>query len=201
MDKNIRLKFIGKGKKEDRSGNVFKNLSPFSFPLSPSLGFTLIELLVVIAVISVLATIAIGIINPIGQFQRAKDSQRKSDLAQIQRVLEQYYNDYGVYPASDGSYHMVDKSGTPHTWGTGWPPYTNDLPSDPSSSQRYVYYAAANGQTYYLYAHLERSDDSARCKSDGSDCTFIATIGSTLCSLSGNNLSCNYGVSSSNASP
>ena len=32
------------------------------------------------------------------QFKKADDTKRKSDLAQIQRALEAYYQDFGMYP-------------------------------------------------------------------------------------------------------
>src|SRR3990172_3939598 len=62
-------------------------------------GFTLIELLVTIALVGVLAVTA-TIINPVTQLQKARDSQRKSDLKLIQSVLEFHISDNGYYPAS-----------------------------------------------------------------------------------------------------
>lgn len=59
-------------------------------------GFTLIELLVVIAIIGILA----GIILVDTSTSRAKsrDSQRLSNMHDIQTALEEYYNDVGGYP-------------------------------------------------------------------------------------------------------
>ena len=63
-------------------------------------GFTLIELLVVIIMLSVLMLSLIVTFNPLTQINKAQDSQRQHDLAQIQRAVDTYYNDTGCYPKS-----------------------------------------------------------------------------------------------------
>lgn len=60
-------------------------------------GFTLIELLVVMAIIAVLTAIALP--NYLGIRQRANDSKKKQELAQIKNALRLYYADYQKYPA------------------------------------------------------------------------------------------------------
>jgi len=60
-------------------------------------GFTLLELLVVIAIIGVLVTI--GTFGVRGALQRARDSERKSDLSQYRNALESFANNSnGVFP-------------------------------------------------------------------------------------------------------
>ena len=61
-------------------------------------GFTLIELLIVIAIIAVLT----GLIgsNYLTSRGRARDSERKNTLRQIQNALELYNHDNGKYPPS-----------------------------------------------------------------------------------------------------
>ena len=70
------------------------------------------------ALLGVLATALITLINPLAQFQRTRDTQRKNDLAQIQRALEQYYNDFNYYPSSGPPNYYVDN----RDWGTPWTP-------------------------------------------------------------------------------
>ncbi|HVZ11782.1 MAG TPA: type II secretion system protein [Patescibacteria group bacterium] len=162
-------------------------------------GFTLVELVIVIAIVGVLAVLIISYINPPAQLQRARDTQRKSDLAQIQRALEQYYNDFGSYPLSksdDGSYIIKDSTGATHAWNTPWTPYINTLPIDPTSTQKYVY--VSNGATFYLYAHLERTDDKQYCNTDATTRCLNAPA-DTTCGGAGD--VCNYGVSSQNVTP
>lgn len=64
-------------------------------------GFTIVELLIVIVVIGILAAITIVAYN--GTQQRARDSQRESDVKTIVKALELYYIDNGKYPAGGGS--------------------------------------------------------------------------------------------------
>jgi prepilin-type N-terminal cleavage/methylation domain-containing protein len=59
-------------------------------------GFTLIELLVVISIIA--AIIALAIPNYLGARQRANDSKKKSEMAQLKNALRLYYNDFNKYP-------------------------------------------------------------------------------------------------------
>ncbi|PIU36636.1 prepilin-type cleavage/methylation domain-containing protein, partial [Candidatus Roizmanbacteria bacterium CG07_land_8_20_14_0_80_34_15] len=54
-------------------------------------GFTLIELLVVIAIIGSLS--ALFLPNFMAARERARDTQRKSDLRQIQKALEMHKQD------------------------------------------------------------------------------------------------------------
>ena len=155
----------------------FRRASKFVFRKSntqASIGFTLIELLVVVAILGILAVGVMVLLNPVAQIQKARDAQRKSDLAQIQKVLEAYYNDNGRYPLSTGvqgtwanclitspdtytQYRIAAPLGTNCIdWGTSWVAYNTSLPKDPLSTNKYVYNVSSDGQTYYLYAHLER---------------------------------------------
>jgi prepilin-type N-terminal cleavage/methylation domain-containing protein len=56
-------------------------------------GFTLIELLIVLALISILAGILIVVIKPQEIFRRARDTQRKGDLSNVQRAIDTYLAD------------------------------------------------------------------------------------------------------------
>jgi prepilin-type N-terminal cleavage/methylation domain-containing protein len=62
------------------------------------LGFTLIELLVVIAVIGLLATAVMVALN--NSRIKARDARRISDIRQLQKALEMYYNQNNAYPIS-----------------------------------------------------------------------------------------------------
>lgn len=79
-------------------------------------GFTIVELLIVIVIIAVLATLSIGVYS--GIQQRARDSQRKNDVAQIVKALHLYNIDKGNYViAGCGSANTGDP-------GNGWFNYT-----------------------------------------------------------------------------
>ncbi len=141
-----------------------------------------------------MATFLLVVVNPFEQFKKASDTQRKSDLAQIQRALEAYYQDHGQYPTSS-SFKIVNNS-TPVSWGSTWSPYINALPKDPSPTKNYAYVSLASGQSYELYASLDRANkDPQACKSDGSACDGAVSASATCGGI------CNYGVSSPNISP
>lgn len=195
------------------------NILPLTFhSSSSSRGFTMIELLISIGVLSILAVFALAAVNPIEQFKKARDSQRKSDLAQLQRVFEQYYQDWGHYPPNDSSYEIEDEKTNPVTiisWGGagGWTPYMDLVPQDPDSRRTYRYYSTSSGQKYYLYTSLERGplDPStcmatdAQCKANPSgaqcNCTVAKTLTTnTFCGKT-SMYPCNYGVTSSNTTP
>jgi type II secretion system protein G len=61
-------------------------------------GFTLIELVVVIAIIGVLAGFLVS--NFMNAREKARDSQRKSDVKQIQKALEVYRQDNNQFPTT-----------------------------------------------------------------------------------------------------
>ncbi|RJQ37118.1 prepilin-type N-terminal cleavage/methylation domain-containing protein [Candidatus Microgenomates bacterium] len=172
-------------------------------------GFTLIELIIVIAVIGIISVVSLSFINPFVQFQKANDAKRKSDLSQIQKVLEQYYQDMGRYPPNPGAcpsndYRIVKQDGTTVGWNESWTPYINILPKDPGS-RSYAYVVGGpidqqgcpNGQAYYLYASLEReANDPQVCNPNASKCDNAPLSGNPC----GSGV-CNYGVSSPNVSP
>lgn len=113
-------------------------------------GFTLIELLIVISIIGILATLLM--VNFIGVRQRARDSQRKADLGQIQTALEIYRTDNGTYPTSS----FPPACGAAFT--SGGSTYMQKMPCDPQTTNAYLYSVSAN--SYYIAACLENANDS-----------------------------------------
>lgn len=64
-------------------------------------GFTLIEILVVIAILGILVSISSLVWGSVAA--RGRDNTRKTDLARIKNVLEQYSTDNRAYPTYDTS--------------------------------------------------------------------------------------------------
>lgn len=130
-------------------------------------GFTLIEILVVVAIIGVLSSFLMA--NFIGARERARDSKRKTDLAQIQSALEFFRSDHGYYPPSTGGNKKLKICG-PGKDFTGidtTTTYMKDIPCDPylfNGMIAYKYEAlGCNGDkctAYTLTAQLDNKNDA-----------------------------------------
>ncbi len=139
-------------------------------------GFTIVELLIVIVVIAILAAITVVAFN--GVQQRARDSIRKSDLANLEKALELHYTDKGSFTqpenmCTDTSYGSNGTCGTHASDVAGTWSLNSDLrdlvtenrlrslPLDPVNDATYnytyeVHSIAANGfDGYNLCATLE----------------------------------------------
>lgn len=159
-------------------------------------GFTLIEMIVVTAIVSLFAVGIVAVINPAQQVLKANDARRKSDLNTLQRGLEAYYHDFGSYPPA--SSYKIAPQGVPLAWGVAWSPYMNTLPKDPNGSRSYIYYVSADGQSYIVYASLEKATTDPQSCNAGAACTSLSSrsIASSACGGT-----CNYGVASSDINP
>lgn len=140
-------------------------------------GFTLIEMLVVVSLIGVLTTLVAANLN--SARERARDTQRKSDLRNIETALRLYYQDYQGFPGagSGGQISGCGASGTSIcSWGSAWSDslntYMNKLPKDPLPDQSYKYAVSSDRESYTLDACLEnKSDDKGQAASDLTWCT------------------------------
>jgi len=137
-------------------------------------GFTLIEILVVIAILSGL--VAILFPNFMEVRQRARDSQRKSDMKTLQKALEMYKENTfpPAYPAT-GSLPGPCAS---------WSPYMSKIPGDPSTNCTRKYYyvrTAGDNLSYVLAACLENTGDTSgeTCPTD-----FSTVVGGYICPAS-----------------
>jgi len=149
-----------------------------------SRGFTLIELLVVMVILGILAVVGISSFRT--SLAKSRDAKRKSDLEQVQRALEMYYNDVGKYPLST----LITWDGVFSSDGTDTGTiYMKELPKDPSGNPEYCYIKIDSPVSYKLYAKLENSQDP-RCLDDNCQ-TERDCFGEKY----------NYGVSSSNTTP
>jgi type II secretory pathway pseudopilin PulG len=158
-----------------------------------------LELIVVIGILAIVSSIGIAVMDPMTQFKKANDARIKADFSQIQKALEQFYEDNGRYPSAR-NFKIVDSENNEVEWNSDWQPYMNIVPKSPYSSGNYVYYSPLNGQAYYLYANLERSVDPDLCNA-GLACSNIGQPDFPGHSACGSGKICNYGVSSQNVSP
>lgn len=168
------------------------------FKIANIKGFTLIELLLVVGILGILSAALLATLDPFSQFQKGNDSRRKSDLSQIQKAIETYYQDKGKYPINNPAtdYRIYDERTGQNKvidWGLSWSPYMNILPKDSNSSRNYVYKASSDGQSYWIYASLDRGGKDPQACNAGNLCTNATGL-----SCGG---TCNYGVTSTNTQP
>jgi len=112
-------------------------------------GFTMIEALIVVTVIGILGAMAIFAAKL--QIAKGRDARRKSDLAKIQKALEDYMNDHGCYPDS-------------LECGASFSPYLTAIPCDPINSPYFNYFYSYNAAEsckswYKIYTRLEYTKD------------------------------------------
>jgi prepilin-type N-terminal cleavage/methylation domain-containing protein len=155
-------------------------------------GFTLIELLIVIVILAVLMVIGLGSFN--SSQTKSRDSRRKTDLQNVARALEVYYNDKGEYPISSGNAGIAGQ-----VWGNAFVDpdltdtlYMQVLPPDPSKFA--YYYESTDGSYFQMYAYLENENDQSIVK-DAEDVVMVYS--GTDCVIG----SCNYGIASTNTEP
>jgi len=159
-------------------------------------GFTLIELILVITLLSILALVMLSNFNT--TLKRGRDSQRKSDLSQLQKALENYYEDHQSYPTFTDIFNR--KLCTNYVCLTSDTVYMIKTGTDPSpSSYKYVYVpeptAVPSGPStyYYLYSHIENTVDQ------DPNISLTGYTTNVACNISGLPVPCRYYVGSSNA--
>ncbi len=120
-------------------------------------GFTLTELLVVIGILGILAAMTLIAINPMAQFQKARDAKRKAYISEIKTALEFFKIDVGTYPDSNqfpATCGSTVKFTHPTTTTTV---YINSMPCDPSGGT--FTYTRTSPSQYSLRACLENQHD------------------------------------------
>lgn len=122
-------------------------------------GFTLVELMISMAIIAILSVI--GLAGYKKFYERAEDSQKRSDLKLIQSALENYRTDQGYYPlkgtgacpgttTTDGLLRFGCSLRDPNNKRI----YLNKVPISPGAAN---YDYEVTGNTYCLYAYLNQS--------------------------------------------
>jgi len=131
-----------------------------------SFGFTLVEILIVLALIGILSVIFFANISAIS---KSRDAKRKADLRQIEKALEQYRSDNGIYPKGSGIDNLKNCISSSAFGNSSCETiYLNKIPSDPKGSSywnsgNYFYYSPSSGSMsggkYYLAACSENTND------------------------------------------
>jgi type IV pilus assembly protein PilA len=131
-------------------------------------GFTLIELLVVIAIIGLLSSVVLASLNTAKV--KARDAARATALTQIETALEEYANDNGHYPNSNGTWASFDSpsyapnpivSPNAANLTTALAPYiakTSD-PQNLGTDSGYLYAGAGTGYCILIWRTPENLND------------------------------------------
>jgi len=170
-------------------------------------GFTLLELLVVMAIIGILAAIGIASYGTVQS--KARDARRKSDLENVARALEMYYNDNGVYPSGNVDGQIV-VGVTEFQWGedtfsNAGATYMEKLPKDDRFG--YFYQPTSDHKGYRLFARLENREDQKAARTTDAiplPAEYVITADAEDGAITVKDTSCksgcNYGITSTNKS-
>lgn len=117
-------------------------------------GFTFIELMLVIVILGVLASLLTG--NFITSLKKGRDARRKTDLENIQKAIELFYEDKREYPTFSLPFGDQLCETNP---SNGSRVYMQKVPSDPTAGNSYLY--ESDGTYYRIYSCLENDQDAA----------------------------------------
>lgn len=133
-----------------------------------SRGFTLLEILLVVGIIAILAGIVIVAINPARQLARVRNTERQSDVKQIDSAITQYYIKNGSYPGNLSTFATLteicdtgEESNVDDSECTGLvnlselvPDYLTAIPTDPSADEGNTEYTVMRGARLTTVAPL-----------------------------------------------
>ncbi|MGB9883318.1 MAG: hypothetical protein ACPLRN_02270 [Microgenomates group bacterium] len=127
------------------------------------------ELLIIIGLIALIAIIALIALRPKTQIDKGQDAKRKTELSQLQKVLEDWYNDKNCYPKPQQiCYDSPDTNNTCHICGNqstspSFSPYLSHLPCDPAHPTKQYLYQVDNlncPSWYRIYTILSNRSDN-----------------------------------------
>ena len=145
------------------------------------LGFTIVELTIVIVIIGIITsavTFSIGTVR-----KQVRDTQRLSDMKELQTALDAYYRAEGFYPSviTFGQSLVGPASGVT---------YLKTIPNDPMASTPYVYYPSSDGRSYSIVYYLEKSSNGLTAGTNA----LTPSGTTTSCSSACNGLNCGNNI-------
>ena len=187
--------FRNSNSSSSRKRNLATN-SSLSFLSRFAKGFSLIELVVVIGMLAILFTVLVGILNPLTQINKARDTQREHDLEQIRTAVDTYYADTGCYPQTI-PFNFSFSKGT-SVYSQKIPQDTNCSSNSPASCYLYETDTTSScPQWSVLYAKLTNpiiNTNKVYCplsQMQNCNATNYTSLGYNYCLVSGN-IDCSY---------
>ncbi|MFH1826949.1 MAG: prepilin-type N-terminal cleavage/methylation domain-containing protein [bacterium] len=168
-------------------------------------GFTLIELLIVIGILGILIAAVLFSINPAEGQRKARDVQRLKDLGTLQVIIEQLVSADAI-PAGSSDTLLTSASEISVCGATNWLgvdicDYAGKVPVDPVNKQTsiagtagsggctaalsthsgkayyYIWYDAANTNTYEIGVVQESAAGCTKVLNDGGNSDSMVEIG------------------------
>ena len=142
----------------------------------PQSGFTLLEILLTIAILAILAAVILVAMNPVHQMSQARDEQRKNDVSELHKAVQQYLIDKGSYPANVADDSTVYGICSAQTYSQGLddsvvcgdlvnlarviPVYLGGIPMDPVSPRFGIdtMYKIALSKTTGIYVEASKTE-------------------------------------------
>lgn len=109
------------------------------------------EILVVVTLLVILAIALLVTLNPMAQINKGQDSKRKSELATLTKVMEDWYNDHNCYPQPQEICYDTAVNNECHICGSesssppSFSPYLSRLPCDPQHPKNPYLYQTDSG--------------------------------------------------------
>jgi prepilin-type N-terminal cleavage/methylation domain-containing protein len=141
-------------------------------------GFTLIEILIVVAIVGLLAAV---ILTALGRTRsKGRDTKRKSELVQLQKALELYYNQNNAYPCTGGT-AAAPTCTAPYVWRA----VAGSCPAGGVSTSGTSGYIPDVAPTYLLALPTDPKPSTANCsgyayRSDGTNYKLNSSSITTL---------------------
>lgn len=169
--------------------------SSIIYHLSSKRGFSLLEILITVTLLILLSVALLITLNPWAQINKGWDSKRKTELTQLNKVFEDYYNDKQCYPTLSKVCYNASSGTTCNICGNQstsptFSPYLSQLPCDPQQpTKKYTYQTDGSSCPgwYIVYTLLSNTTDPVISEVDCQN----------GCGPTGN-VNFNYFVSSSN---
>jgi prepilin-type N-terminal cleavage/methylation domain-containing protein len=147
--------------------------------LTPN-GFTMVEVLTAIVVLGLAMALSIHFINPIGQFKKARDSERKA-------MVENYVTALETYATANDSLYPIHTTVIPANETAGvdlcddlYPTFITECPADPQGNN-YQYVSDSGGYDAGVGVFLETGDLWVVCTNGQSGEVANGAAATALC--------------------